>query len=128
MVETLDPLRDARWAEFISRHDSSSVFHSPAWLDAVRQTYGYAPVVYTTSAPSSPLSNGIVFCQIKSWLTGRRMVSVPFSDHCEPLLDSPTASAEIAEELSRAVEAGKWDYVELRPAGEMALKGAVQSP
>ena len=75
--------------EFISRHESASVFHSPPWLEAVRRTYGYTPVVYTTSPPSSPLSNGIVLCQIDSWLTGRRMVSVPFSDHCEPLLDSP---------------------------------------
>ena len=30
MVYTLDPLRDPRWDEFVSRHDSASVFHSPA--------------------------------------------------------------------------------------------------
>ena len=52
-------------------------------------------VVYTTSPPSLPLSNGIVLCEINSWLTGRRMVSVPFSDHCEPLLDGPTAAGAI---------------------------------
>ena len=95
----------------------------------MRRTYGYTPVVYTTSPPSSPLSNGIVLCQINSWLTGRRMVSVPFSDHCEPLLDSPSAAAAIVEELKNAVDAGKWKYVELRPTSELpALDGAVKSP
>lgn len=129
IVYTLDPLRDPRWDDFISQHSSASVFHSPPWLEAVRRTYGYTPIVYTTSPPSIPLSNGIVLCQIKSWLTGRRMVSVPFSDHCEPLLDSASAAAAILEELRNAMNAGKWKYVELRPTSELPdLDGAVKSP
>ena len=129
MVYTIDPLRDPRWAEFIGCHDSASVFHSVPWLEAVQRTYGYRPVVYTTSPPFSPLSNGIVLCQINSWLTGRRMVSLPFSDHCEPLLDSPSATAAIVEELKNAVHAGKWKYVELRPTSELpVLHDAIKSP
>jgi CelD/BcsL family acetyltransferase involved in cellulose biosynthesis len=129
MVYTLDPLRDPRWAEFVSRHNSASVFHSQPWLEAVHQTYGYTPVVYTTTQPSSPLSNGIVLCKINSWLTGRRMVSLPFSDHCEPLLDTPTAAAAILEELKNTVDAGTWKYIELRPRNELSNhEGAVKSP
>ena len=30
----------------------------------------------------------LCFAEMKSWLTGRRLVSLPFSDHCEPLVDS----------------------------------------
>ena len=115
MVYTLDPIRDPRWAEFIASHRSSSVFHTPEWLEAVRRSYGYVPVVYTTTPPSSPLTNGIVFCQIESWLTGRRMVSLPFSDHCEPLIDTPGPVEEILEALKNLVDSGKWKYVEVRP-------------
>lgn len=128
-VYKIDPIRDIRWAEFISRHDSASVFHSLPWLEAIQRTYGYTPVVYTTSPPSSPLSNGIVLCQVHSWLTGRRMVSVPFSDHCEPLLDGPSAAAAIAEELKKAVDDGEWKYIELRPRTELpTVDGAVKFP
>ncbi len=129
MVYTVDPLRDPRWPEFISRHNSASVFHSQPWLEALRRTYGYTPVAYTTSPPSLALSNGILLCKVNSWLTGRRMVSVPFSDHCEPLLDSSSAAAAIMEELKNAVDAGKWKYVELRPISKLpALDGEVKSP
>jgi Acetyltransferase (GNAT) domain len=129
MVYTINPLQDPRWAEFLSRHESASVFHSPQWLEAVRRTYGYTPVVFTTTPPSSPLSNGIVFCEVKSWLTGRRMVSVPFSDHCEPLLDTSTAAAELIAELKKSVDSGKWKYVELRPMTDFStLDGVVKSP
>jgi hypothetical protein len=129
MVYVVDPLRDGRWPEFVGRHSSSSVFHTQPWLEAVRRTYGYTPVVYTTSPAGAPLANAIVFCQIRSWLTGRRMVSVPFADHCEPLTDRPDAAGEIARELRQSVEAGEWKYVELRPTSEMlGFDGAVPSP
>lgn len=128
-VYTLDPLRDARWAEFVERHESASIFHTVPWLQAIRRTYGYAPVVYTTTPLSQPLTNGVVLCQIKSWLTGRRLVSLPFSDHCEPLLDDSGAAEAIFGELKRLVAAGKWKYVELRPMQKLvAAEGAVDTP
>jgi hypothetical protein len=129
MVYAIDPLRDPRWEEFLARHEASSIFHTKPWLEAVKRTYGYEPVVYTTTPPGTPLANGIVLCRIKSWLTGRRMVSVPFSDHCEPLLDSPESAEAIAEELKAAVDSGKWKYVELRPAsGLCEFGGAMKEP
>lgn len=128
-VYTLDPIYDPRWAEFINRHPSSSVFHSVPWLQAIRQTYGYKPVVYTTSPPSAPLSDGIALCQVKSWLTGHRMVSLPFSDHCEPLVDNSYALSAIAHELRNKVGTSKWKYVEIRPVSEhLALNGAAAAP
>ena len=40
------------------------------------------------AADDGELANGIVFCRVESRLTGRRLVSLPFSDHCDPLVDS----------------------------------------
>ena len=88
-VYTLNPLLDSRWEDFAETHPRASIFHTPGWLEALRRTYGYEPIVYTTSAPGTPLANGIVFCRVRSWLTGDRMVSLPFTDHCEPLVEGP---------------------------------------
>jgi hypothetical protein len=51
---------------------------------------------------------------VKSWLTGRRLVSLPFADHCEPLTSN---SAELDDLLSQArqCDLGKWGYIEVRP-------------
>ena len=85
-VYQIDPLSNGRWREFISHRPRASVFHTVEWLKAIQLTYGYQPVVLTTSGPDENLKNGVLFCKIQSWMTGRRMVSVPFSDHCEPLV------------------------------------------
>lgn len=114
----IDPVADERWNALVESHPRASLFHSPAWLKALSSTYGYKPVAYTTAAPGERLESGMVFCQVESWLTGRRMVSLPFSDHCEPLVDAredwDALMAAIELELSHA----QWRYVEMRPQKE----------
>jgi hypothetical protein len=107
----VDPIGDPRWMQLLERDNRATIFHTPGWLLALRQTYGYDPVVFTTSPPSQPLANGIVFCQIESWLTGNRLVSLPFSDHCEPLVE-PCADPS---EFVNLAALDKRRYVELRP-------------
>src|SRR5262245_48008469 len=86
-VHAFDPLHEPRWLEFVTSHPSASIFHTPGWLESLRRTYHFEPVALTTSAPGLPLRNALVFCPVRSWLTGARLVSLPFSDHCEPLVD-----------------------------------------
>jgi Acetyltransferase (GNAT) domain len=114
-VYTLDPLNDLRWADFVERHSRASIFHTRGWLEALHRTYGYEPVVYTTCAPASALTNGIVFCRIRSWLTGGRMVSLPFADHCEPLVGCLGESREILSSVQRTLDNERFKYIELRP-------------
>lgn len=122
---SLDPLSDSRWPGFVHDHPRSSVFHSLPWLEALRRTYRYQPVAFTTSPPGAALQNSIVFCSIDSWLTGRRLVSLPFSDHCEPLFDFESESdmTAIRDLLLEESRRKKLRYVELRPLNSPALVG-----
>jgi hypothetical protein len=86
-----------------------------AWLKALHRTYGYQPVAFTTSPPTSPLKNGMVFCRIDSWLTGCRLVSLPFSDHCEPLCDSVEDLNLLIHYVQTAIEQQEWKYLQVRP-------------
>jgi len=99
----------------VGRHPRASVFHSSAWLQALSRTYGYQPIVYTTSPSGQELRNGMVFCRVESWLTGRRLVSLPFSDHCEPLVDTADALDAMASALEQECRGRQWRYVEVRP-------------
>jgi CelD/BcsL family acetyltransferase involved in cellulose biosynthesis len=112
-VLILDPLTDRRWPEFLARHPEASVFHSPEWLHALRDSYGYDPIVFTTSK-EGPLENGVVFCHIRSWITGNRLVSVPFSDHCQPLATSQELNL-ILQVVSEYRRQCGYKYSEIRP-------------
>jgi hypothetical protein len=115
IVYEIDPIHDPRWAVLVEGNPRASVFHSANWLKALQAAYGYEAVALTTCPAGRPLSNGVVFCAIKSWLTGRRLVSLPFSDHCEPLTQSAEDLDRMLLRLESLVSEGKWKYVEIRP-------------
>lgn len=112
-VFTLDPLADSRWDELVARHPDASIFHTRGWLEALRRTYGYEPVVFTTTE-SGPLENGLVLCCVRTWLS-RRLVSLPFSDHCQPLADAAGDLGLLCAAARAEVEQRHWRSCEIRP-------------
>src|SRR5580704_9335626 len=113
-VYPMDPLRDVQWAALVERHPRSSVFHSVPWLAALHRTYGFEPLVYTTSPPGAVVENGLAFCSVRSWITGRRLISLPFSDHCEPLVDSAPDAQNLTNALEERLRRESFRYVEVR--------------
>lgn len=115
IIYRIDPLEDSRWEALLTKHPDASVFHTRAWLEALLRTYGYRPFAYTTSAPGEPLHDGFVFCRVEDWFTGRRLVSLPFSDHCEPLIQHPQEMQTFVNSIRQESATGDWRYVEIRP-------------
>jgi CelD/BcsL family acetyltransferase involved in cellulose biosynthesis len=114
-VYQVDPLTDPRWQELAARHSCASVFHSSGWLRALQRSYGYEPIAYTLSPPQSEMANAVVFSRIGSWATGRRLVSLPFSDYCEPLVDRDVDAAELLGHACWSAERNGCRFVEIRP-------------
>ena len=115
-----NPLSDARWDELVARHPRASVFHERGWLEALNRTYGYEPVLLTSTPQGKPLQDGIVLCRVSSWVTGTRLVSVPFADHCEPLLDDISEIGKFLSWMRAECASQLLKYVELRPVSALA--------
>lgn len=111
----IDPLTDLRWESLLENHARASVFHSISWLNALLQTYHFEPVAYTSAAKQEELTNGLLFARVKSWLTGHRLVSLPFSDHCEPLVNGFPEFQQLLAAPQDELKDGTWKYIELRP-------------
>lgn len=115
MLFQMDPLSDHRWDDLVASHPQASAFHDRGWLEALARTYGYKPLVLTSAPANKPLTDGIVFCEVRSCITGSRLVSLPFSDHCEPLLSDTTDLSEFLDWMHAECVRQRWNYVELRP-------------
>jgi hypothetical protein len=116
MIYRIDPLTDRRWEDLVERHPNSSIFHTAGWLKALQGTYGYEPVAYTRTPPARrELTDGLPCCALSSWVTGKRLVSLPFSDHCDPLVEDANSGATLIEEFCREQTDQPWRYIEIRP-------------
>jgi CelD/BcsL family acetyltransferase involved in cellulose biosynthesis len=127
-VQHFNPLDDPRWTEFLRRHRHASVFHSSAWLDAIRLTFGHQPLAVTTTPAGVPLQNALVYFRIDSWLTGRRLVSLPFSDHCEPLLDRSGDLLVLLDNLQAQMPREHFRFLETRPRQALDFGSARVQP
>jgi hypothetical protein len=111
----VDPIRDPRWSRFLQGYSRASAFHTAAWHEALSRTYAYESIAYTTSPPHEEIRNGLTFSKVHSWLTGRRLVSSPFADHCEPLFDSASELEFLMQRLQVYTNQQELKYVEIRP-------------
>ena len=85
-LQILDPCLDKRWDDFILSHPDSSIYHHRLWKELIQKTYRYQPY-YFVLENSNGIRAGVAFFLVKSKITGTRMVSLPFSDYCDPLIN-----------------------------------------
>src|SRR5205085_3801779 len=71
---------------------------------------------FTTSSAGAELRNALVMCRVRSWMTGDRLVSLPFSDHCDPLIIDAKELDALVLGVDGYRMAGRWKYAEVRPA------------
>lgn len=91
----LDPLRDGGWDRIISKHPEATVFHSSHWAKVLSETYEFTPQYHVRDGGKGA-EEAFCLMEIRSWLTGRRAVSLPFTDRCEPLLYESGFQAAVA--------------------------------
>ena len=121
MIREIDALTDSRWPSFLRRNPVASVFHTRGWLEAVRMTHGYQLRALSISAPDGNIQSAAVFCRVSSRLTGRRLISVPYSAHCDPLVASAADFQSLLLAFEEWAQQEGCKYVELRPASALPL-------
>lgn len=113
MIEILDPTTFNNWNSLILNFKNYSFFHSVEWSKVLIATYGYTPVYFSLFQNDS-MSALIPAMEIQSHLTGKRIVSLPFSDFCEPLFNSIDESETLKNFIFSYCKQYNFRYVEFR--------------
>jgi hypothetical protein len=112
-LEVVDPTRFPVWDERLSRHPDATVFHTSAWARVLSESYGYLPT-YLTFFEKDRLVGLLPFMEIRSWITGTRGVSLPFTDECAPILPDGIGYGEAMAQVIALAESRGWRTVEIR--------------
>jgi CelD/BcsL family acetyltransferase involved in cellulose biosynthesis len=86
-IDCVHPTTDASWLALLKNPDAG-LFHSPPWLGVLADVYGFEVRAYVARDASGTPLGGIPFCEIDD-IAGHRIVALPFSDSCDPLVPSP---------------------------------------
>ena len=121
-IQIINPIEYPNWDEFLLTHPETTFFHTSAWAKVLSETYRYRPL-YFTIVENGQLTGLIPVMEIKSLLTGKRGVSLPFTDECHPLArDQRQFETLLKYVLTRGKKAG-WKHMEMR-GGQYNLREA----
>lgn len=102
-VRLIDPSVDGRWDAFVDGHPRGTIYHLARWKEVIGRTFGYAPLYWVLEDGAGGIEAALPLFLVRSILTGNRLVSVPFADHCDLLVRSDEAFDAIMGEVSRSV-------------------------
>ena len=107
-------LTDQRWLAFVTAHPQASIFHHPDWSNLLAKCYGFRPFVLVVQDRTGSISAGTPLMEIQSLITGRRWVSLPFTDYCPPLYRDQGSLNLLTRELVRLEQNGNIPRIEVR--------------
>jgi hypothetical protein len=113
----IDPLHDRRWDAFVDSHRYGSIYHHSSWLRVIQQTYSQLqPKALVIEDVHSNIVSAVPFCIVKSRFTGRRIVSLPFTSYCDPLVSGREDFSVLLDGIFRLMSStnGGTSYYELR--------------
>lgn len=116
-LEILNPVNYPSWDEIVLSHPEYSFFHSASWARVLYESYGYSPLYFTVLRDGA-ISSLVPVMEVKSFITGKRGVSLPFSDYCEPIASDEAEFKELFESLVKFGRQSDWKYLEIRGSND----------
>lgn len=109
----VDP-SDERWISFVESFPQANIFHHPAWVNLLSECYGYRAFVIPLIDDMGYISAGLPLLEVNSFLTGRRWVSLPFTDFCQPLYRDQKAIECLTLEITGLSQNKHNPHIEVR--------------
>jgi CelD/BcsL family acetyltransferase involved in cellulose biosynthesis len=93
----VDAVTDPLWERLVTAH-RTTVFHSPRWLRVLADTYGFSLRARLLSDETGTPSAGVVYAPVDDFMDPR-LVSLPFSDFCDPVAGDADQWRTLIEDL-----------------------------
>ena len=100
-LEWLPEGQEPEWDLFVSEHHLGALYHTTEWKAVIEEAFPHirGRFLVLRAEGSGPIEAGLPVFQVKSWLLGSRLVSVPFATVCDPLVSSPAQWNVLGREL-----------------------------
>jgi len=118
-VQILNPLSDPDYDNLLRAHGDYSFFHSSSWARVIRQAYNYQPR-YFAIFQKAKLKALLALMEIRTAFTGRKAVSLPFTDNCDLLSSEHFDRTTLMDEILIYGRQAGWRTLEVR--GESAFQ------
>jgi len=112
-VDVVKPASLPDWDAQVRSLGDSGPFHSSGWASVLCESYGFQPS-YFTGKRDGKLALVVPMMLVDSMFSGRRLVSLPFSDYCDPIYPPKGSIHPLSELIINYARSHSCKYVEWR--------------
>lgn len=109
-----NPLDGPGWDARVKGNPGFTFFQSSAWIQVLYRSYGFTPIWIEAGDGKAIPAPGLLLMDVRSPITGRRGVGLPFTDVCPPLGLSGEALWDVWAKAQDEGKRRRWKYLELR--------------
>lgn len=113
MIRVVNPIEYKNWNDLILTMPNHSFFHTSEWSQVLWKSYRYEPF-YFVDFEGEDVQSILPVMGVNSPITGKRGVSLPFSDYCEPLINNANLFQPLLDHIIDFGRKEGWKYLELR--------------
>ncbi|MCJ7635677.1 GNAT family N-acetyltransferase [Candidatus Bathyarchaeota archaeon] len=115
-IELNPAVSKEEWQAYVESHPQGLMSHLPQWQEVLVESFHHKPFYLFARDEGGRLCGLLPLFQIRSMLTGNRLVSLPISQICGPIADSEGILNELVRKASDLCHDLGCHYLELRMA------------
>jgi serine/alanine adding enzyme len=119
----IDPVQDSRWDKFVESHPFGWICHLSGWKQVLQTSFprmkGHYLALFDDTHTN--IKAGMPVFDVRSWLTSKRLVSIPFATISDPLIsdrDELSTLLESVKDLAKRIGAS---HIEIRARASSEL-------
>ena len=119
----IDPLSDPNWDDFVGKHPYGWITHLAGWKLVLEKTFKqlHGHYIVLLDEDNSGYRAAMPLYLVNSWLTGRKLVSIPFATLSDPLVTNKMELQALLEGALRLQSVLKCDSIEVRAFNTLSI-------
>lgn len=120
-VTTIDPVVDPRWDKFVEDHPLGWLTHLSGWKRVLEKSFKHMKGHYLVILNKDNIQAALPVYEVRSWLTGNKLVSIPFATLCDPLVSEKSDMKVLLGAVKRLAKERGISRVQIRTLNSYTL-------
>jgi len=88
-IDIINPVDSREWSQFVADHPLATIYHLSTWAKVLAASFPHlTPHYIVLKNDAGGIEAGLPLFLVKSHILGDRLVSIPFTPHCDPLVQT----------------------------------------
>lgn len=110
-IELLNTNKLKEWEDYVSFKRDCLIYHTLEWKDFQVSIFKYKTLYMISRNSKGNIEAVLPMCSIRSPFTGRRLVSLPFSQFCGPIWSSEDALVSLLKCVKKYLQKAGFDHL-----------------